>query len=525
MDSTVLPLASSTPPAPVEGSDTESAIVKASSTEQWVPGTKNKRRQRLMVMGMVTLLVVAGTMVTFFLVANDTSGGNGKDGDKAKEDDLDVVVNDTKPKPIVPPPPNSVFARPETVEWKKRGQMLRDDVALELGIPENATNEHELTEGIWGTSGSLSGDGNTLVIDTTQRGYVVIYQYNTTVDEWQFDTKLTVQRSSGDEDGDKDNDYVLLFELSSFLAVNGKHLAVLDREGGSAYVYEKRNNGTWVQHDRETIKTEGGSLAWDYSGTYFAAGAPVDGRGGGKIVTYTSGNNDDWQTDGIVEGEVHTLDGMGAIVQLSHDGNTMVGANPWRHITERRNGQVWTWKRATTSTSTDKEWILVDDILGGLVENEEFGISVQLSGNGKVLAVQRVEGQERLSVYDFVEQEQDNTSGDGTWVIRPPVGIHDECRHERLCDFCLSADGNFLVFASLESVQAFQYQPSSSGSGDYITEWVQVGVFLGPTGTTVSCSNDGHIVLIGQSTLPRRGATDPGETGKFIVWEAVEGEI
>jgi len=99
------------------------------------------------------------------------------------------------------------------------------------------------------------------------------------------------------------------------------------------------------------------------------------------------------------------------------------------------------------------------------------------------------------------------------------------------CDFGLSADDNFLtvVFASLESAYAFQYRPSSS-TRDTINSTptngvkrVQAGAFSGPhyTCATVSCSIDGHITSLGQPTLCTSGPASPGETGKFIVWEAV----
>lgn len=489
---------------------------------------------------LVTALLAAGAMTAVIMVGKDDDDDNAvSHGSPGRgNDNNDVTADGTThpPAPISAVPKSGNFSDPTTVRWTRRGQILRDDLAVSGDIPADATDEYAVLPGRWGLGGDLRGDGRLLTINTQDRGYVLLYSYDADADEWLVVTKLqdptVVPRRGEEEEGEGGTDIHDMGEMTiamkSIFSGNGKYLSVEHNRGEDldyrTFTYTHDNSeeppdggDKWVLDNGDTpFRVPSVGRAWDYDGTHYALGNPTTVDNAGEIVVYTR-RGGEWQQEGRVEG-LFPFDKVGLFIRMSWDAMTLVSANPFRDVEpgKFRAGTVFTWKRAFLGG----EWTMVN-VFPGAALNAMFGNNVHLSGNGQVMGVLNYKGEERVSVYDFVVngEEEDASLGApsaGTWVRRAPIGIKEECLH---CNFCLSADGDFVAFASHEIALAFQYQPSSNGDGDM--EWVQVGSFPGPFGEHVYCSHDGRVVMLGHPTVPTLGTT-PGEPGKFSVWEAVE---
>lgn len=476
---------------------------------------RHKRTLLLVILG--SMWIVAGAVVAFVLLSND----NGSHG--MTEKDTRNSNRDGKLTGIISAIPNSVFDSPESVQWILRGHVLRDDVAVALGIPANATDEFDRTGGVWPSDVQLSGDGERLAIGGG-RGYMLLYFYDYVTHEWDLHTRLVPPFHAKTEPQHNNNNK--LFGAHGRFSGDGHHLAV--SAGDRMYVYDLSQR--WVRHTQPVQKSQAANddtdsgVAWDYYGDILAVGSHThdnnnDGRmdvGHVRIFARSPGIGS-WRFQGEVKGTTEH-DRVGLHVEMSWDGRTLVSGN---FLKETKNGigLLWIWRRASTDTS---KWSLLSKLNGPptIASNggthSAFGYQYRLSADGNVLAVSSVKEQARILVYDFLE-ENDGVTGvlgviPGTWKQRS----HLPFVSQMVENFCLSMDGNFIVYTSRYGASAYQYQSTATGE----SIWVQVGSFPGPYGDDISCSADGHTVVFGLRSWRAGAAGKRGSTAQVSVWQA-----
>ena len=241
----------------------------------------------------------------------------------------------------------------------------------------------------FGTSVSLSSDSRTVAIGGTQRlngsrGYVRIYSYSSSADEWTTLGSPIAGAATGDE-----------FGYSVSLSSDGRTVAVggaQQAKGGRGYVriYSySLSTGEWTKLGQTIIGTGardqfGFSVSLSSDGRTVAVGAVQQhgGRGNVRIHSYSSSAGK-WTTLGFSIVGAAEGDQFGRSVSLSSDGRTVaVGAvgnddnGPW-------SGHV----RIYSYSLSLGEWTTLGSPMVGAAEGDRFGYYVSLSSDGRTVAI------------------------------------------------------------------------------------------------------------------------------------------
>ncbi|MDA9216260.1 Hint domain-containing protein [bacterium] len=254
----------------------------------------------------------------------------------------------------------------------------------------------------FGVSVSLSDDGKKLAVgahgypggrDAFQaKGIVAIYEYNE--DSWdQLGDSII-----GSDDYNAGNWSILQSGFSVSLNGMGTRVAIGapgagTLKNGQVKIYEY-NEGSWVQFgativtDNSNQKFDGAgySVSLNGNGMIVAFGAiGYDGPDGSKTnsgrVRVYEYNGTKWVQIGADILGNEEYDHLGISISLSDNGKKLaVGAHLYDSINKANTGQVKVFM------FEENDWLQIDELEGN-EEGENFGYSVSLSANGKVLAI------------------------------------------------------------------------------------------------------------------------------------------
>ena len=452
----------------------------ATTRQEW----QKQRRRHLVILG-IFLLVAASVVVVVVVLLVVT---NGNDDDKRNTRDPTSISF-----------PSSVFANPTTVTWELV-QDIRDD-----GNDANGEFARDVR---------LSTNGQVLYIGTLLRGYGLLYHYNeTSTEPFVLHTRLTVENFLTSDTG----------VTHAALAGNGHRLAIRTQdETVATYDYDTATD-TWIPHDQllqgnaAQYERFGESFALDYHGNLLAIGAPRSNAAApqaGQIRLWRRTVAQTWNLAAQVYGW-KINDGVGTVTSLNADGTRLVSGFP---LNNAGTGIVWIWENVAMSHNSDndndnpeEEWQLLGEPLRGTDISKYFGVRVELSANGNVVAVLDSTGW--LYVYEW------NASA-GAWQAK---GQALQTRDDHF-GACISADGNFVV----QGLHPYQYHAANK-------QWIPMAPlpFVDPhendnndTKPTqrnggVQCAADARIIVKTQEEK-RVNSLNRAQIGTVQVFRAVE---
>ena len=335
--------------------------------------------------------------------------------------------------------------RAEEDGWKRIGQTIYGDVTGDL----------------FGWSLDVTAEGNIIVLGapgsynyTDRPGYVQVYSLVSN-DEAGDDTWNQIgQDIIGEADGDE-------FGYSVSISEDGKTIAVGAIKGamynlGYVRIYHHLgNDGTRWGQIGEDIDGEldygyfGVSVSLSADGSTIAIGAKYNddnGDASGQVKVYRiDSEGSSWER--LVQSIYgdNAGDWFGASVSLSPDGNTLAIGAPGYREDDDRPGYVRAF--SLESSLNTGSWIQIGQDIIGEANGDEFGFSVSLSGDGKILAVgaRDADGNGDYLGHVKVYQMDDSVSG---WMQ-----LSDDIDGEAAYDHSgwsvsLSADGNTVAISS-----------------------------------------------------------------------------
>jgi hypothetical protein len=335
--------------------------------------------------------------------------------------------------------------RAEEDGWKRIGQTIYGDVTGDL----------------FGWSLDVTAEGNIIVLGapgsynyTDRPGYVQVYSLVSN-DEAGDDTWNQIgQDIIGEADGDE-------FGYSVSISEDGKTIAVGAIKGamynlGYVRIYHHLgNDGTRWGQIGEDIDGEldygyfGVSVSLSADGSTIAIGAKYNddnGDASGQVKVYRiDSEGSSWER--LVQSIYgdNAGDWFGASVSLSPDGNTLAIGAPGYREDDDRPGYVRAF--SLESSLNTGSWIQIGQDIIGEANGDEFGFSVSLSDDGKILAVgaRDADGNGDYLGHIKVYQMDDSVSG---WMQ-----LSDDIDGEAAYDHSgwsvsLSADGNTVAISS-----------------------------------------------------------------------------
>ena len=222
----------------------------------------------------------------------------------------------------------------------------------------------------------------------------------------------TMQRESptklaGQKEGDKFGHAVSFSQDGLIMAVGAPGT---DSNTGRVTVFVRVDN-EWILYGQELIGVStgdefGSSVALSATGEFLLVGSPFHDRNGvdsGQVRTYAY-NNGLWEMTGVISGD-SAEDNFGYSVAISDDGMVISIGCP--NFDESRPGMV----RVYAYEDERQEWIQRGRTLVGFEPGDLCGYSVDLSGNGKIVATGHpgsdINGVNsgRAVVYEYVDSD------------------------------------------------------------------------------------------------------------------------
>lgn len=349
-----------------------------------------------------------------------------------------------------------------------------------------------------GTSVSISANGKILAVGSPNNGLGQVRVYNLVENVW---TQLGAD-IDGEALDDKFGFSVALNNLGNILVVGAPENDETGNNAGSVRVF-KWTGSIWNQLgddiDGEAASDKSGtSVSINFKGDIIAIGAPENDGGGNnsghvRIFSYDE-DADSW---GIVGAEIDGAavdDKSGTVVSLNGIGNTVAIGSP-NHDGDKGHVRVFKWNGTV--------WNQYGSDLDGTTASDGFGEVLQLSADGKVLAV----GSSGINpgyikVYRY-------SSSDWSQIGSSLVS-------EQSMSLALSATSRYLCVGNpiTGNVKLYYWNNSS---------WDQVGGENGVIpfenlndkfGASVSISGDGHIIAVGSPENNNSG-TKRGSTRVF----------
>lgn len=455
-------------------------------TQETGPDSVNVRsnNKRHLAIGIMLLMIIAGVATTVaFLVS-------GKDSSESSSD----TQQETNNKDPVIEIPNSYFANPSAVKWSLKGQLIQDD--------------QPRSEGFFSNGLSISSDGTRLALGTFGRGYVPVYDYNRTLDQWVLNSRLEAS----------EEDKSMRFGEVVTLAGDGQRLAIGGK--GIVYTYDyDASTDSWLQHDQPIVEYQeneslaGFSIGFNFDGTTLAVGASkhdAQNANAGNIRIMQRGKNEHvWKLSALIHG-TKLNDEVGSRIVVSEDGTTVASGSFTQNVNGIfSSGVIWVWKPNGDDAEGLEDWNKIGNPIGGMNTNSGLGGSLAMSADGRVVA--SVDGwtDTTIVVYEYNPSDEE-------WQIRGyPIPVENSATSSK-GRVCLSADGNFVFAASQSTANAFQFAKSSNS-------WVAVGSFEADGtlfGENVACSADGRTVVTGVPLTVEGKVVKP--VGKVRVFQAEE---
>lgn len=270
------------------------------------------------------------------------------------------------------------------------------------------------------------------------------------------------------------------------------------------------SNEYWTQIAKLTGDSSGdyfgSAIAFSESAQTIAVGALFDdnrtGANAGSVKVFRYINNAYTKVGSTIEGN-NDNDNLGASVALSSDGNTCIIGIPGF------DGSSGSFSGAATvrTLSSNGQWIQKGSLIEGIQGGEKFGISVDISEDGNVIAIgaqlndnDNGDSAGQVRIFEFR-----NVNGILNWVQVGSAILGENTGDGFGTALSLSGDGRTIgIGAPLNSityyeghVRVFRWTTEE--------EWVQLGtdidgdVPIGKFGGHVSMSKDGNVVGIGMT--------------------------
>ena len=186
----------------------------------------------------------------------------------------------------------------------------------------------------------------------------------------------------------------------------------LGTDSGSAYVYERQGDGSWLEVDKITASDGAAGdrlgVSVSLSGTRALVAAYLDddlGTDSGSAYVFERQGDGSWlEIDKLTASDGAALDQFGISVSLSEGTRALVGA--WMDDDLGSNsGSAYVFER-----QGDGSWLEVDKLTAcDGAADDVFGISVSLSGDGALVGAS---GDDTNSGSAYVFERQ----GDGSWL-------------------------------------------------------------------------------------------------------------
>lgn len=317
----------------------------------------------------------------------------------------------------------------------------------------------------FGFSVSLSSDPSGSIVavgaiqeESRNEGYVKVYKYIDTSDNWYQIGSDIIGSSSGDNTGfsvslsgrDGSDNYVL--------AVGQPKRNDGAKENGVVKIYEYKDiSGDWYQiGDDLSGASDGDSFGYSVSissnGKILAVGSPgsdLNGFSSGKASFYEYIDiSENWYQMGTDISGSDTFNDFGYSISLTNDGSKVAIGAPGNDEGGIQSGQVKVYEYIDASG----DWYQVGDDINGKEVGELSGTSVSISDDGDFVAIgapyNNNGGKVRVYKYDTNWEE---IGGD----INPDEGNHDLNGYS----VSLSSDGKDVAVGSI------QYDASHNHTG------------------------------------------------------------
>ncbi|WP_299363666.1 T9SS type A sorting domain-containing protein [Winogradskyella sp.] len=261
---------------------------------------------------------------------------------------------------------------------------FENDTWVQIGNTIQGENSGDF----FGWTVSLSSDGNTLVVGAPGNSDNGSFAGHVRIYEFQNDTWIQV---GDDIDGEAMGDE---FGRSTALSDNGEFLAVgaVTNDGngidsGHVRIFQNQN-GSWLQIGQDIDGENAGdwfgrSVSLSSEGNKVAIGGNFNSDNGvnsGHVRIYEF-QNDSWlQIGGDIDGITENEE-TGVSVDLSSDGNLVVISAPGNSTNGNLSGQVRIFEYVNNS------WEQIGIPINGEGANDEFGFALSLSSNSQYLAI------------------------------------------------------------------------------------------------------------------------------------------
>lgn len=251
------------------------------------------------------------------------------------------------------------------------------------------------------------------------------------------------------------------------------------------------DNGMWKRignpiYGEKIYDQSGGSVSVSGDGNTLAIGSTQPANNSPGAVRIYQNLNGIWNKVAIINGE-QPLGATGASVSLSYDGSVLAIGAPSNYLFAARAGQVRVLRNILG------EWVQIGNYITGKMAEDNSGWSVSLSSNGNIVAIGAPESNvdnQRKGLVSVYENKNDNWVQIGTDILGLTTNEFSGSNVE------LSNDGKTLAIAARYSpiVRAYQNIGGTwTKIGSDITD--PEIEYLG--GRSVSLSGDGNVLAVG----------------------------
>lgn len=261
---------------------------------------------------------------------------------------------------------------------------------------------------------------------------------------------------------------------------------------------ETKSSFIWEQLGSDFIgevgEDFGHSVSISKDGDFVAIGAPfakINNSTVQGVVRVFKYKDDTWNQQGS------DLIGLGTHVSLSNNGRIIAVSNPASNLSRSRNyfkGEVKVYQYRVGI----EEWIEIG-LFTGDSSIQQLGISISISGNGRVVAMKDLQG--TVHTYNRPHSAENWTQYDNLVFS----SLHDMNSDDRdhVTSICLSDDGQIMIVGSQNDDENGQKSGSVSVYGIQGMEWIQLGRTINgdesndEAGRSVSISGDGTTIAFG----------------------------
>ena len=292
----------------------------------------------------------------------------------------------------------------EEYNWNTYGQVLSGNYESDGAV-------------YFGIATHMDASGTTIVVganadNTTasQNGAVYVYRYDTTAEIWyQLGNTLGSPTTAADTSS---------FGRFVQISANGNRIAVLNESQEDLYFYDYNSgSNTWVsagsildgEHGINVRTDPGFHLSGDGNTILFSD--MLDNGNTGKVLVYRNNTGTTWTKIGEFTGG--SLDMRAGGIAISYNGNRIcIGETNYDY--DSTGAALNNAGRAAIYdyTGTPLSWTQVGDWIYSDIEDDHFGASGNMTGDGSIVAIHSyglAEGIGSLSAYQY------DANVDGSW--------------------------------------------------------------------------------------------------------------